>query len=61
MTITYALMEKIEEISKTHPEKAKVISRATVKRILQDPNNPNAVIGVEYVTKGKAKKFPTVL
>ena len=53
MTITYALMERIEDISKASPNKAKVINRAKATRLLTDPSNPNRVIGVEYEVKGK--------
>jgi len=49
MTITYALMEKFEEICTAHPDKAQVITLARVVRLLQDSNG--AVNGVAY-TKG---------
>eukprot|EP01090_Pellita_catalonica_P007387 TRINITY_DN17972_c0_g1_i1.p1 TRINITY_DN17972_c0_g1~~TRINITY_DN17972_c0_g1_i1.p1 ORF type:complete len:406 (-),score=85.66 TRINITY_DN17972_c0_g1_i1:40-1257(-) len=51
MTITYALMEKIEEIAEKTPDKARVITKARVTKLLTDSNG--AVTGVEYVKGGK--------
>ncbi len=50
MTITYALMERLEEIAKKEPHRARVINRATVKRLLTDASG--VVTGVEYEHKG---------
>lgn len=50
MTITYALMERLEEIAKAEPHRARVINRATAKRLLTDASG--AVTGVEYEHKG---------
>jgi len=49
MTITYALMEKIEEIAKQTPHKAKVLNRCKATRLLTNENQD--VIGVEYTMK----------
>eukprot|EP00004_Rigifila_ramosa_P016135 TRINITY_DN37_c0_g1_i2.p1 TRINITY_DN37_c0_g1~~TRINITY_DN37_c0_g1_i2.p1 ORF type:complete len:651 (-),score=171.07 TRINITY_DN37_c0_g1_i2:31-1908(-) len=51
MTITYALMEKLEEISKAHPEKARVIVKARVVKLLTDASG--AVVGVNYEFEGR--------
>ncbi len=46
MTITYALMEKYEDICKNSPEKARLISKAKVSELLSDTNGN--VTGVKY-------------
>ena len=46
MTITYALMEKYEDICKNSPEKARLISKAKVSELLSDANGN--VTGVKY-------------
>jgi flavocytochrome c len=49
-TITYALMEALEEVcEKTNNEKAQIMTKANVKRLLKDANG--AVIGCEYTDK----------
>lgn len=49
MTITYALMEKFEEIEKqTNGEKARLLNKSTVTKLLK---NGEEVIGVEYKNK----------
>jgi len=50
MTITYALMEKLEDFIKEHPDKAQVIVKAKVTRLLQEGQK---VVGVEYEKDGK--------
>jgi len=49
MTITYALMEKLEEIAKNQPDIARVITKANVFELIKDSNN--SVIGVKYKDK----------
>lgn len=49
MTITYALMEKFEEISKSSPETAQVITLAKVTELITDNNK---VVGVKYTKDG---------
>lgn len=51
MTITYALMEKMEEICKNEPHRARLLNRAVAKRLLTDANG--AVTGVQYEHKGE--------
>lgn len=51
MTITYALMEGFEEAAEKMPERAKIIKRAHVNRLIQDDSKQ--VIGVEYTLVGK--------
>jgi len=47
MTITYALMEKLEAIEKEQPGRAKIITKAQVTKLLTEADG--SVIGVEYV------------
>jgi len=51
MTITYALLEKLEEICKKQPELARIVTKAQVTRLLQ--NESGEVYGVEYEHNGK--------
>lgn len=51
MTITYALMEKLEDIADKTPERARVITKATATKLLTDSNG--SVSGVEYVKDGQ--------
>ena len=53
MTITYALMEKFEEIEKqTEGKRAKLISKARVDKLLKDASG--AIIGCEYIKGGNS-------
>lgn len=54
MMITYALMEKIDEIAEKQPHLARVITKARASRLLT--NAQGAVIGVEYVKDGQTLK-----
>jgi flavocytochrome c len=51
MTITYALMEKYEAICEQSPERARMVTKAKVTRVLSDASG--AAIGVEYEKDGK--------
>lgn len=51
MTITYALMEKYEEIATKEPEKARLFTKARVTRLLRDNNG--VINGVEYEKDGQ--------
>ncbi|TIC33060.1 hypothetical protein E3Q09_03495 [Wallemia mellicola] len=51
MTITYALMEKLEDIAQNQPNRAKVLKKARATRLIQD--NDHVVTGVEYEKDGK--------
>ncbi|CAO3609589.1 unnamed protein product [Mucor hiemalis] len=51
MTITYALMEGLEELAEKQPNRAKIIKRAQVTGLIKD--SQGQVVGVEYVMVGK--------
>lgn len=51
MTITYALMEKLEAIAQAQPQVARVIVKARVTRLITEAG---AVVGVEYEKDGKS-------
>jgi aspartate oxidase len=53
MTITYALMSTYEDLCKSNPERATLIKKANVKRLIKEGNT---VVGVEYEQKGKTYK-----
>ncbi|KAJ3334781.1 hypothetical protein HDU91_002527, partial [Kappamyces sp. JEL0680] len=50
MTITYALMSTYEDMCKDHPERAALIKKANVKKLIKDGDR---VVGVEYLFNGK--------
>ncbi|MCO5598753.1 hypothetical protein L7F22_052852 [Adiantum nelumboides] len=50
MTITYAQMEKIEELAETTPERVQIVRKARVTKLLYENN---AVVGVEYTAGGQ--------
>jgi len=54
MTITYALMEKFDDIARADPTRARVVPKATVDKLIQDEQGN--VIGVEYVSNGQRFK-----
>lgn len=54
MTITYALMEKWDDLARADPTRARVVPNATVDKLIQDESG--TVIGVEYVTAGQRFK-----
>jgi hypothetical protein len=51
MTITYALMVKLEDICKATPHKAQIISKANVKSLIY---KDGAVVGVNYEKGGSS-------
>ncbi|KAI8373350.1 FAD binding domain-containing protein [Blakeslea trispora] len=51
MTITYALMEGLEDLAKSQPNRAKIVKKAKVTNLIKDAEGN--VIGVEYVLVGK--------
>lgn len=54
MTITFALMEKLEEIAEKQPEKARIMLKSRMTKILKDSKgNAN---GIEFVKDGKVCK-----
>jgi hypothetical protein len=50
MTITYALMEKFEEVAEKDPQRARLINKARVVKLL---NDERGVTGVEYEKDGQ--------
>lgn len=52
MTITYALMEKLEEISETNPDLARIVTKARVSNL--KTASDGSVCGVEYEKDGKS-------
>lgn len=50
MTITYALMEKLEDLAESKPDRVKILKKAKVSNILKDGDK---VIGVNYEKDGK--------
>jgi len=57
MEITYALMKKFEELSKSNPETAKLVTKAKVHKLLTDAEGK--VTGCEYLDKaGQAHSVP---
>ncbi|KAI0930652.1 hypothetical protein AcV5_007311 [Taiwanofungus camphoratus] len=53
MVITYAQMERLEDLSQSIPDRVQVKKKARVTKLLQDESQ--AVIGVEYVHNGKTE------
>jgi succinate dehydrogenase/fumarate reductase flavoprotein subunit len=53
MVITYALMEKLEEVAENTPDRAKIIKKARVTTVLKEGDK---AIGVEYEQDGKKYK-----
>ncbi|KAL9934937.1 hypothetical protein V8E36_006013 [Tilletia maclaganii] len=60
MTITYAQMEKLEELAETDPERVKIIRKARVTKLIKEGD---AVVGVEYTVNGQTlrENGPVVL
>lgn len=54
MTITYALMEKLEEIAEKEPERARLLKKAKVVRLLDEGGK---VVGVEYESGLDGKRY----
>ncbi|EIN12076.1 fumarate reductase [Punctularia strigosozonata HHB-11173 SS5] len=61
MVITYAQMERLEDLAQSTPDRVKIIKRARVTNLIKDGSG--AVIGVDYEVKGKTEKAygPVVL
>jgi flavocytochrome c len=53
MVITYAQMERLEDLAVSNPERVKIIKKARVSKLLKDESG--AVQGVEYVHNGKTE------
>ena len=52
MTITYALMEKLEDLAIAHPKNVRIIKKARVTRLLRDASEKE-VIGCEFEVNGQ--------
>lgn len=50
--ITYAQMERLEDLSQSIPDRVKILKKARVTRLIQEND---AVVGVEYEHDGKCK------
>jgi len=61
MTITYALMEKLEDIQNSGDGRAKILVKARVTKLIKAPDG--AIVGVEYEHDGKQHRAdgPVVL
>ncbi|RIA79797.1 fumarate reductase [Glomus cerebriforme] len=53
MTITYALMERLEEIAEKQPNRARIIKKARATKLIKEGEE---VIGVEYEKDGQTLK-----
>lgn len=53
MTITYALMEKLEDLAISIPNRVRIIKKAKVERLITENGS---VVGVEYTDEAGAKK-----
>ncbi|ORX94242.1 Flavocytochrome c [Basidiobolus meristosporus CBS 931.73] len=51
MTITYALMEKLEKLAKSEPHRVQCITKARATQLIRDDSG--TVIGIEYEKKGQ--------
>jgi succinate dehydrogenase/fumarate reductase flavoprotein subunit len=52
--ITYAQMERLEDLAVSNPERVKIYKKARVTKLLKDESG--AVIGVEFTRNGKAEQ-----
>lgn len=50
MTITYALMEKLEDLAESDPSRVKILKKANVRKLVKDGDK---VVGCEYEYQGK--------
>ncbi|KAH9485209.1 Fumarate reductase [Psilocybe cubensis] len=53
MVITYAQMERLEDLAVSDPERVKIIKKARVTKLVKDESG--AVVGVEYQHAGKTE------
>ncbi|KAA1476810.1 Flavocytochrome c [Dentipellis sp. KUC8613] len=53
MVMTYAQMERLEDLAVSNPERVKIIKKARVVKLVKDASG--AVTGVEYEHKGKTE------
>ncbi|KAK0550097.1 Osmotic growth protein [Tilletia horrida] len=53
MTITYAQMEKLEDLAESDPDRVKIIRKARVTKLIKENDQ---VVGVEYTFNGQTSK-----
>jgi len=53
MVITYAQLERLEDLATSIPDRVKIIKKARVTKLIKE--NSGAVVGVEYESKGKTE------
>ncbi|KAG6812550.1 hypothetical protein H0H92_002319 [Tricholoma furcatifolium] len=53
MVITYAQMERLEDLSVSTPERVRIIKKARVTKLVKDESG--SVVGVEYLHSGKTE------
>jgi succinate dehydrogenase/fumarate reductase flavoprotein subunit len=53
MVMTYAQMEKLEDLAVSQPERVKILKKARVTKLL---NDKGAVTGVQYEHEGQLKE-----
>ncbi|KAK9473777.1 FAD binding domain-containing protein [Dipodascopsis tothii] len=64
MAITYALMEKLEDLAESSPDRVVIHKKSRATKLIADPADATKVIGLEYVdADGKDQKIygPVVL
>jgi flavocytochrome c len=64
MAITYKLLETLEELAETEPDRVKIYKSCQVVDLLTDPNDKKKVLGVEYKNlhdKSKSKLYGPVI
>jgi flavocytochrome c len=61
MVITYAQMERLEDLSESTPDRVKILKKARVSKLIKDESG--GVVGVEYERNGKTESVygPVVL
>lgn len=54
MAITYALMQRLEDIAEATPDRVQIIKKARVTAINKDAADPNLITGVTYEADGSS-------
>jgi succinate dehydrogenase/fumarate reductase flavoprotein subunit len=55
MVITYAQLERLEDLAISTPERVQILKKATVTKLIKDASN-STVIGVEFEYEGQKKQ-----
>ena len=50
MTITYALMERLEDLAKSHPDRVQILIKSRVTRLIKTDSGD--IVGVEFECNG---------